>query len=149
MLLQVGAACHISSYSRYRTAYVKSEYYLSSIQIDLNLRVVEAQGKPTLEVINFYVCVNQRLQSEAVIKDAIIKVLEIYARKLNISEISFIISQSLEKETAFILNANSELPADFSYTLGTASVLFTQNNYKRSPSHYFQEFQTIWHKALG
>jgi len=148
LFLQVGVLCNISSYGWYKTASVKNEYELSSIQVDLNLRVMEFENTSILEVINFYVSVNQVLCDEAVIKDAFIKALERYAQKLNINEIHFIVEQDFDRKNDQYSNSQLELPADFSYSLGTESHLFNQNNYERTPSRYFLDFQVEWQKVL-
>jgi hypothetical protein len=53
LLLQVGVPCTISSYGEYRTASIKNEYDLSSIKVDLNIRVFELENTSFLEVIRF------------------------------------------------------------------------------------------------
>jgi transcriptional regulator with XRE-family HTH domain len=77
LLQHVGVTCDISSYGRFKTASVKNDYELSSIQLDLNLRVLHLGNKSIFHIINFYVNVNRALLSETVIKDALIKALEI------------------------------------------------------------------------
>ncbi|ALC91574.1 hypothetical protein AM500_18620 [Bacillus sp. FJAT-18017] len=149
LLLQVGVSCKVSSYGRYKTASVKNEYELSSIQLDFNLRLLNINNRSILQVANFYVSVNQVLLNEAIIKDAFIKALEKYVLKLHINEIEFFIDQDFERKTDNYSNSQSELPADFCYTLGSDSNLFIQNNFERSPFSKFEDFQIIWKKTLS
>ncbi|WP_167859751.1 helix-turn-helix domain-containing protein [Paenibacillus cymbidii] len=148
LLFQVGASCHVLPYSRYRAATVRNGYELSPIQIELSLRVVEAADILMLQVVSFYVCVNHVTQNEAIIKEAIVQALEIYAQKLHMDEIHFTIDQNFEREEDFLSNAFSELPADFSYTLGTEADFFRKHNYERSPYPYFEDYQIEWCKTL-
>ena len=149
LLLQVGVACNISSYSWYRTVSIKNDYELSSIQVDFNIRVSEVENTSVLQVVDFYICVNQALLNEAVIKGAFIEVLETYARKLKFNEIHFIISKNFERRNNQFSNSNSDLPADFNYTLGTESTLFTQKDFKCSSHPEFKKYHIEWRKTLS
>ncbi|MFK9095223.1 helix-turn-helix domain-containing protein [Bacillus salipaludis] len=149
LFLQVGVPCNISSYGRYKTASVKNEYELSSIKVDFNLRVLDLKECTILQIVDFYVSVNQLLLNEAVIKDTLIKAFETYARKLKLNQIHFIIDRDYERQDDQYSNEHSELQAYFTYTLGTESMLFVQNNYERSPFPELEEYQIEWRKTLS
>lgn len=148
ILLQVGILCKISSYGNYKTATIKSEYELSSIQVDINIRVVKVINKTYMHVINFYSQVNQSLLNETLIKDALIKALEIYAQRTNFDEIRFTIDQDFERKIDQYSNSQSEITANFTYTLGTESSLFIKNNYEHSSYPEFEKYQVEWRKNL-
>lgn len=148
LLLQVGVPCKVSPYGSYRTASIKNEYESGPIRIDFNIRVSGGEKDTTIEVVDFYVCVNHLLLNEAVIKEAFIKSFETYARKLKINQIYFKISTDFERQTNHYWNENSELPADFTYTYGTDSTIFTQNYYEHSPYSYFEDYQIEWRKII-
>jgi len=135
LLLQVGVPCIFSVYSRYNTVQIYNKYELSPIQLNFNLRSLIDNNPSTLQVVNFYLSVNQDLLDEAVIKDAFIKAFELYARKLSFDKIAFNIYQDFSKLECSYLNALTDLSANFIYTEGSKSFLFTQNNYE--PFRYF------------
>ncbi|WP_216830591.1 helix-turn-helix domain-containing protein [Alkalihalobacterium elongatum] len=147
LLAEVGVSCNISPYSNYRTTMVKNSEEKSSIIVDFNLRVTRTDIT-SLYIVDFFVIVNRILVNEAAIKDAFIKAFEIYARKLNIDEITFDIPTDHEVQKDHISDRLTDLPSDFSYTMGTDPSIFVQNNYEciRNP---FTKRQVTWKKVLN
>jgi len=146
LLLQVGVSCNLSAYGMYKTVSIKTEYELSSIHVDFNLRVSEVEEKSILEIVDFYVSVNQALLNESVIKNAFIQAFEIYARKLKFNEIHFFIIQDFKKRDDEYSKLNSELPGNFTYTIGTD---LTQKNYQRFSYPEYEKYQVQWRKTLS
>ena len=144
LLLQVGVPCIFSAYSGYNTVQIYNKYELCPIQVDFNLRSIIDNNTSTLQVVNFYLSVNQVLLDEAIIKDAFIKAFELYARKLSFNKIAFNIYQNFDKLERSCFNTSTDLVTNFTYTLGSKSSLFMQNNYE--PFRYFNCI--IWTKWL-
>lgn len=151
LLNQVGANCNITSYSHYRTASIKSEYELSPIQLDFNMRVYDYNNKTTLEIIDFYISVNQYLLEESLVTSIIINLIEIYAKKLHIDVIEYNVLQNMDRENARYLNEHIQLKvkSKFSYTLGTDDSFFKQVGYSEVKNPFFNKFQKKWRKHIS
>ncbi|WP_078576602.1 helix-turn-helix domain-containing protein [Salipaludibacillus agaradhaerens] len=146
LLSEVGVSCSISPYSYYKTVMVKNAQEKSPIIVDFNLRVTRTECT-TLRIVDFFVQVNKFLVNEVVIKDAFIKTFEIYARKLNIEEITFDILADYEVRNDNLYDKETDLPSDFSYKLGTDPSLFVQNEFE-CIKNQFTSHQITWKKVL-
>ncbi len=149
LFLQVGVSCKIEPYNWYKTVSIKNTYNLSSIQVDINIRAIENNGISTLKVVDFYVNVNQKILKESVIKDVIIKALEIYARKLKFNRLHFINMQNSTVHEDNFSNVHSEIPAHFTFSAGAESALFEENGYELFFTPDRKSYDIEWWKVLA
>lgn len=148
LFLEVGVPCNIKPYGLYKKANVKVQEELSSIFVDFNL-LLKNEDTPTLFIRDFFVAVNKVILNEAVIKDAFIKAFEIYARKLKIHRIQFSVLNDFEIREHKVYESLSDLPSDFSFTVGTDSSVFIENNFEGSTTSLFLADTTVWKKKLN
>ncbi|AEN89209.1 hypothetical protein BMWSH_2327 [Priestia megaterium WSH-002] len=148
LFLEVGVPCNIKPYGLYKKAIVKAQEELSSIFVDFNL-LLKNEGTPTLFVRDFFVVVNKVILNETIIKDAFIKAFEIYARKLKISQIQFSVLNDFQMREYKAYESLSDLPSDYSFTVGTESSIFIENNFEGSTTSFFLVDTTLWRKTLS
>ncbi|MFB4159270.1 helix-turn-helix domain-containing protein [Geomicrobium sp. JSM 1781026] len=143
---QVGVDCKVKPYNKYRSVTIQNKHEINAINIYFNFRVI-GREKVILDVIDFIVIVNMKLVNESIIKDALIKSIEVYARKINLDEIMYHIDTDNEYVENEILNEMSDLPSNFSYSFGVNPSIFLENNYK-TIENVIPELITIWRKVL-
>lgn len=127
---QIGIHCTFEPYGDFSCLNINNAYRPSPYHINMNMRI-ENKGESTqLTIVDFYFCANKILFPEEKIKEHLIYLIELYAKKTGFQEILFYIVNDFSIHSGSIYESGLDIAADYSYTQGIKKQHFIKQGYK-------------------
>lgn len=144
---EIGIHCTFEPYNDFRSVNIREENQFSPHHIDINMRIEKLDNYARLTVVDFFFCANKKMFSEEQLKNELIYLIEVYARRSGFQEIMFHIWNDYTVRADAIYEHNFHIETDYSYTQGTKKQLFIEQDYHFIPNK-ITEAQFSFQKKL-